>query len=100
WTGSINVKQADGTFKQYKTAPQTYQVAKPSAVVSPDKMLVLYIGVDNPVSVSAPGIPKDRIKVSINSGNISGSDGHFTAKVTTPGTATVTVSGTIGDGAN
>src|ERR1700761_8843192 len=98
WTGTINVKQADGSFKQYKTAPQTYQVAKPSAVVSPDKMLVLYIGVPNPVSVSAPGIPKDKIKISINNGAVTGSNGAYTANVTTPGTATVTVSGTIGDG--
>ena len=101
WTGTVNVKQADGTYKQYKTTPQTYQVAKPSAVVSPDKMLVLYIGVDNPVSVSAPGIPKEKIKPTINNGGtLSGSNGHYIANGTTPGTATVTVSGTIGDGAN
>ncbi len=100
WTGTINVKQADGTFKQYKTQPQTYQVAKPSAVVSPDKMLVLYIGLPNPVSVSAPGIAKEKLKVAISNGSISGSDGHYTAQVTSPGTATVTVSGTVGDGAN
>jgi len=100
WTGTINVKQADGSFKQYKTSPQTYQVAKPSAVVSPDKMNVLYIGVPNPVSVSAPGVPKDKIKVSISNGSLSGSGSNYTATVTTPGTATVTVSGTIGEGAN
>jgi gliding motility-associated protein GldM len=100
WTGTINVKQADGSFKQYKTQPQTYQVAKPSAVVSPDKMLVLYIGVPNPVSVSAPGVPKDKLKVNISNGSLSGSEGHYTAQVTTPGTATVTVSGTIGEGTN
>ncbi len=100
WTGTINVRQADGTFKQYKTAPQTYQVAKPSAVVSPDKMLVLYIGVPNPVSVSAPGIAKEKLKVSISNGSISGDNGHYTAMVTTAGTATVTVSGTVGEGAN
>jgi gliding motility-associated protein GldM len=100
WTGTVNVKQADGTFKQYKTTPQTYQVAKPSAVVSPDKMLVLYIGVPNPVSVSAPGIAKEKLKVNISSGSLSGADGHYTAQVTTAGTATVTVSGTIGEGAN
>jgi gliding motility-associated protein GldM len=100
WTGTINVKQADGTFKQYKTAPQTYQVAKPSAVVSPDKMLVLYIGLPNPVSISAPGIPKEKLKVNISSGSLTGSDGHYAAMVTNPGTATVTVSGTIGEGAN
>lgn len=100
WTGTINVKQADGTYKQYKTAPQTYQVAKPSAVVSPDKMLVLYIGLPNPVSVSAPGIPKEKLKVNISNGTIAGAAGHYSAQVSTPGTATVTVSGTIGDGAN
>jgi len=100
WTGTINVKQADGTFKEYKTAPQSYQVAKPSAVVSPDKMLVLYIGVPNPVSVSAPGIAKDKLKVNISNGSLAGSDGHYTATVTTAGMATVTVSGTIGEGTN
>jgi gliding motility-associated protein GldM len=100
WTGTVSVKQTDGTYKEYKTAPQTYQVAKPSAVVSPDKMLVLYIGLPNPVSVSAPGVPKDKLKVSISTGSIAGSAGHYAAQVSTPGTATVTVAGTIGDGAN
>lgn len=101
WTGTVNVKQADGTYKQYKTAPQTYQVAKPSAVVSPDKMLVLYIGLPNPVSVSAPGIAKEKLNVTINNGGtITGSAGHYAAIVSTTGTATVTVTGKIGDGAN
>src|SRR5690606_35032440 len=57
WVGTIRVKQTDGTVKEYTTTPQSYQVARPSAVVSPDKMNVFYIGVANPVSVSAPGIP-------------------------------------------
>ena len=96
WIGTIRVKQTDGTFKTYNTQPQTYQVAKPSAVVSPDKMLVLYIGLDNPVSISAPGIPKEKLKISISNGSISGSGGHYTAKVSNPGTSTVTVSGDIG----
>ena len=100
WTGTINVKQADGTYKQYKTAPQTYQVAKPSAVVSPDKMLVLYIGLPNPVSVSAPGIAKEKLNVTISNGSITGSSGHYTATVSTTGTATITVTGKVGDGAN
>jgi gliding motility-associated protein GldM len=98
WIGKIRVKQTDGTFKEYTTPPQTYQVAKPSAVVSPDKMNVLYIGVPNPVSVSAPGIAKEKLKVSISSGSLSGSAGHYTATVSTMGTATVTVSGEISPG--
>jgi gliding motility-associated protein GldM len=98
WIGTITVKQTDGTVKTYTTAPQTYQVAKPSAVVSPDKMNVLYIGVPNPVSVSAPGIPKEKLKVNISNGSLSGSNGHYTAMVTTPGTVQISVSGELAPG--
>jgi gliding motility-associated protein GldM len=98
WVGTIRVKQTDGQIKEYKTAPQTYQVAKPSAVVSPDKMNVLYIGVPNPVSVSAPGIAKEKLRVNISGGSISGSAGHYVATVTTIGNATVSVSGELSPG--
>jgi len=96
WVGNITVIDNNGKPQTYHTAPQTYQVAKPSAVVSPDKMLVLYIGLGNPVSVSAPGIPKDKLKVSISSGSIKGSAGHYEAFVNTPGTARIIVSGDVG----
>jgi len=98
WIGNIRVKQTDGTFKDYPLPKQTYMVARPSAVVSPDKMNVLYIGVPNPISVSAPGIAKEKLRVSISSGSLSGSAGHYTAEVSTMGTATVTVSGEIAPG--
>jgi len=98
WIGTVTVKQTDGTMKTYTTPQQTYMVARPSAVVSPDKMNVLYIGVDNPVSVSAPGIAKTDLRVSITNGSLSGSGEHWTAKVTAPGTATVNVSGEISKG--
>ena len=96
WVGTIRVKQNDGTIKTYSTPPQTYTVAKPSAVVSPDKMNVLYIGVPNPISISAPGIAKEDLKVSISGGSLSGSGGHYIAKVSSIGTAKVTVSGKSG----
>ena len=99
WTGKVTVKQADGTFKEYTTPPQTYQVARPSAVVSPDKMLVLYIGVDNPLSVSAPGISREKLHVSISNGSLTAAEaGKYMARVTTPGTATVTISGEVAPG--
>ncbi|MBK0380413.1 type IX secretion system motor protein PorM/GldM [Mucilaginibacter segetis] len=98
WTATIKVKDADGNPKVYTTPPQTYQVARPSAVVSPDKMNVLYIGIPNPVSVSSPGIPKEKLRVSISGGSISGSAGHYTANVTTTGTATISVSGELAPG--
>lgn len=92
WNGVIKVQQTDGTIKEYSTGEQIYQVARPSAVVSADKMNVFYIGVTNPVSVSAPGIPKEKLRVSISSGSISGSNGHYSVKVSRPGTTKVTVS--------
>lgn len=92
WSGTIKVMQTDGTVKEYRTPEQTYQVARPSAVVSPDKMNVFYIGVPNPVSVSAPGIPKDKLRVSIGSGSMSGGNGKYTVNVKQPGTTRVTVS--------
>ncbi|MBK1441301.1 gliding motility protein GldM [Parapedobacter sp. ISTM3] len=97
WTGTIRVKQTDGTVKEYVTEPQTYQVARPSAVVSPDAMNVLYIGVDNPISVSAPGIPKESLAVSGEGVSVSGSGGKYVARVTQPGTASINVSARIGD---
>jgi gliding motility-associated protein GldM len=96
WEGKINVKQNDGTFKMYSTGPQTYQVARPSAVVSPEKMNVLYIGLPNPLAVSAPGVPLDKLHLSISSGSVSQDHpGHFIGRVSTIGTATVTVSGMV-----
>jgi len=99
YSGDIAVKGPDG-LKHYKLPTQTYQVAKPSAVVSPDKMNVLYMGVDNPLSVSAPGVPVDKLHVSISGGggSLSGSNGHYEAKVSSIGDATVTISAEIEKG--
>lgn len=97
WTGTVRVKQTDGSIKTYTTPVQKYQVARPSAVVSPDKMNVFYVGVPNPVSVSAPGIPKESLVVTISGGSISGSNGKYTVNVSSPGTiAKVNVAANIG----
>jgi len=98
WFGTVRVKQTDGSIKEYRTPEQKFQVARPSAVVSPDKMLVFYMGVPNPVSVSAPGIAREKLKVSISGGSITGSAGKYTVEVNSPGTATVTVSAEIAPG--
>jgi gliding motility-associated protein GldM len=67
-------------------------------VVSPDKMNVLYIGVPNPVTVSAPGIATKDLRVNISGGSINGKDGHYEATVSSICTATVTVSGELTKG--
>jgi len=99
WTGVIKVKQTDGSYKEYRTPQQTYQVARPSAVVSPDKMNVLYIGVNNPISVSAPGTPTDKVRVSMSGGSISSAGGgKYNVRVSSPGTARISVSAEVAPG--
>ena len=97
YSGSIVVKDPNGgPDKHYDIPQQTYQVSRPSAVVSPTKMNVLYIGLPNPLAVSAPGIPKEALSLSMSGGSISGKNGEYTATVSSPGEAKVNVSATIG----
>lgn len=95
YKGTIRVPSPDGSVKEYPFS-QSYQVSAPTAVVSADKMNVLYIGVDNPISVSVPGIPRESIRASINSGSLSGGNGNYTARVSEPGTAVISVSAEVG----
>jgi gliding motility-associated protein GldM len=96
WKGTIRVKQADGEIKTYETQPVTYQVAKPSATVSSKNLNVIYAGIPNPFSISAPGFSLESIKASISEGSLSGSAGNY--MVIVPGslvgkTVTINVSG-------
>lgn len=59
-----------------------YEVGERSVAVSADKMNVFYIGVDNPVSVSAAGISSNELKVGITGGGatitpVPGSKGQY-----------------------
>lgn len=97
WKGTIRVKQADGEVKIYETQPITYQVAKPSATVSSTNLNVIYAGIPNPFSISAPGFSLESLKASISGGSLSGSAGKYTVNV--PGSligkeVTINVSGT------
>ncbi|PWS31027.1 type IX secretion system motor protein PorM/GldM [Pedobacter paludis] len=71
WVGTVRVRQTDGQIKEYKTPEQTYQVAKPSASVSSDKMNVIYAGIPNPFSVSAAGFPLETVNASASGASMS-----------------------------
>ena len=68
WGGVITYKSPSGIEKPYEFEAE-YIVAEPNVVVSPTKMNVFYVGVDNPVSVSAPGFSADRIRATISNRN-------------------------------
>jgi len=93
---TVTVKGTDGKPRTYTSDPVKLMVARPSAVVSADKMNVFYIGVPNPVSVSAPGVAKENIHVSMSGGELSGSGGHYVVNVKNIGNAKVTITGDKG----
>ncbi len=70
----------------------SYQASRPLAVISPTKMNVLYMGVDNPLEISVPGYPAEDVIAVISQGSIRrvrGATWH--ARVRKPGKAKVTV---------
>lgn len=73
----------------------SYEVGQRSVAVQLDKMNVFYIGVDNPISVSAAGVPSAQVQVSASGVSVSpaGGGGKYVVRATTPGEATITVSG-------
>lgn len=54
YTAIITAKKPNGTTETY-TVKQKYTVVPPIAVISATKMNVVYIGLENPISVSVPG---------------------------------------------
>lgn len=81
--GNISLKNPKtNEVKSYPLPPFKYTVAAPFATVSPTKMNVFYIGVDNPVQISAAGVANSKLQVSIDQGTISGSAGKYTVRVT------------------
>jgi gliding motility-associated protein GldM len=96
--GLLQMQTVDG-LKSYPFS-RDYQVGQPSAVVSPTKMNVLYIGVDNPLSISVSGVPAEKVSVTISQGTIrplSGSKSEYIASPTTTASdAVVTVFADIG----
>ena len=77
YSGHINYKTPEGIIVPYPFKHE-YEVARPSMTVSPTKMNVFYAGLDNPVSISVPGIPPSNVKVAITNGAIqSGANGFI-----------------------
>jgi gliding motility-associated protein GldM len=68
YKGQIVIHDKKGNPRKFPFE-SSYMVVKPSASVSPTKMNVLYVGPKNPLSISVPGIPEDKVSVSISGGN-------------------------------
>ncbi|MDG1038044.1 MAG: gliding motility protein GldM [Polaribacter sp.] len=78
----------------------TYSVIpEPStAVVSADKMNVVYRGLENPISVSLPGVSDNMLKVSAIGGKLTGGKGKYSIKPGSAKIATINVSAKLSSG--
>lgn len=66
WGGIIVIKGPTGDI--IRPFSSEYTVAEGAVVVSPTKMNVFYLGVDNPVEISVSGVPGNKIKASASNG--------------------------------
>jgi gliding motility-associated protein GldM len=67
--GIIRMRSPKGKIFEYPYESE-YIVAKPALTVSAEKMNVMYAGLINPISVSVPGIPAEKLKVRITNGRL------------------------------
>ncbi|MDD5570771.1 MAG: gliding motility protein GldM [Bacteroidales bacterium] len=96
YSGTINIKDPSGKIVSYPFESE-YVVARPSATVAAEKMNVFYIGLDNPVSVSVPGMSDDKVFVSMSNGQIRKvGKGKYMVRVGGKGEARVNVTADLG----
>ena len=83
--GYIEMMNAQGELVR-RNFEQKYTVVAPSATVSADLMNVLYAGYDNPMSVSVPGVPANKLQVSMSGGGLTPKgEGKYVARPTQVG---------------
>ncbi len=78
YSGYIEVTRGDGTTdkRPFKSA---YTVIEPMATISPTMMNVLYAGIQNPISISVPGVPMNAVQASMTNGTLTRNGDHWVA---------------------
>jgi len=92
----VTVKTPDGD-KQYKF-DGGFQVFNGGATISATRMNVLYIGVENDISVGVPGVNPHDVTVSMTGGRITKKGANYIATCTQKGTAVISASARMSDG--
>ena len=94
-SGFIQVENGNGELLK-RSFEQKYTVVDPSATVSADLMNVLYAGYSNPLSVSVPGVPVNKVQATMTGGTLQPTGpGRYIARPTAVGqNVTVTITST------
>ena len=105
--GNVGEKSIKGTIffmENGEPVPVEFEssysvIPEPSnAVVSADKMNVVYRGLNNPISVSLPGVSDHNLRVSASGGSLTGGKGKYNIKPGAGKIATINVSGKLSSG--
>ncbi len=94
WGGIIEIPGPGGDPIR-RPFTETFQVAEGNVVVSPTKMNLFYLGVDNPVDISVAGVPPDKVYANMTNGTITRSRGAWIVRPRRPGNSFVIVSADI-----
>ena len=95
YSGYLEVPHGDGTVTRHDFN-SSYTVIEPTATISATMMNVLYAGIDNPMSISVPGIAPSAISASMTNGTLSRHGDSWVARPGKVGTeAVVTVTANI-----
>ena len=91
YTGYLEVPRGDGTMTRHDFA-SSYTVIEPTATISATMMNVLYAGIDNPMSISVPGVATNSVTATMTNGTLTRKGDTWVARPTQVGTeATITV---------
>lgn len=95
YSGFMEVKKGDGSLEKHEFKSQ-YNVIEPMATISPTMMNVLYAGIDNPISISVPGVPMTALTATMTNGSLTRSGDHWVARPTKVGeNAQINVSASV-----
>ncbi|MCH5246448.1 MAG: gliding motility protein GldM [Muribaculaceae bacterium] len=95
YSGYLEVQHGDGTTTQHPFK-SSYVVMEPSATVSATMMNVLYAGINNPISISVPGVPTSEVSATMTNGTLSRNGDGWVARPGAVGKeAVITVTATI-----
>lgn len=95
YSGYIELPAIGGADPQRLPFNARYNVGKPVAIISNDDLNILYRGFDNSISISAPGIPTDNLRLGITGGTATPrGNGRYIVKPTA-NSVEITVSGVM-----
>lgn len=84
YKGYLEVPHGDGTVTRHPFE-SSYTVIEPTATVSATMMNVLYAGIDNPISISVPGVAMNNVSATMTNGTLTRSGDHWIAHPTKVG---------------